>query len=504
MTDLQAKKYFFIFTAIHLLVWTLVPTLVSPHAPLDVIEGYAWGQEWLLGTHKHPPMQSWLLHIASTITSHANITHFLLSQIAIAITFWAVWDIARKMTSEITALAVVLLLATIKYYNFVSTEFNPNILQIMFWALIAHSFYFAVRTGKMPYWILLGIWAACGMYSKYFTGLFLLVLTAFTLHQPDARRHMKTIGPYLSFAIFMLLFTPHILWLIQHDFIPFAYTQDRLTDNDNSSLSRILYSLDFSMSQLAMLTPMIVFTILLCGLRRERSPLQDFDRTFLTYATFGTWALTCILSILFDLRLRNMWGASFWSFAPLYLVTIIFGRQAIRWRKRFIISWFCFVILLPILYALSVYTQPYTSGKIKRVHFAGQELSRIVEQEWQARYHTSLPYVIGDTWVAGSVAHYATSRPSLFLENNPVISHWTNPDDVHEKGGVYLVLPCLRHCTQETYTREKQEFSDMLKRNYPQADIQSDLFLRPATASNKPQDIVIYWAIIPPATGQKQ
>lgn len=504
MTDQLAKKYFFLFALLHFLLWTIIPTLVSPHAPLDVIEGYAWGQEWLIGTHKHPPMQAWLLHIGAQITGHAGFTHFLLSQIAIIITFWAVWDIGRRIASPAIALASVLLLETIAYYNFLSTEFNPNILQIMFWALIARSYYLAIKTEKTSHWFWLGLWAACGIYSKYFTVFFLLSLACLTLANPQARQYIFKRGPYLALIICAALLTPHIFWLVQHEFIPLTYTQSRLVDDTQNAFTFILQPLNFTLSQIFLLLPMILFALLLCGFRRHKSPPQDrLDKDFLIYTTFGTLVITCLLSMLFGWKLKTMWGASFWNFAPLWLLAIYFKETDIQFRKRFVIPWLILVLALPIIYGTVTFAQPYQKGKIKRVHFAGKELAQIVEQKWQEQYHTPLSFVIGDTWVAGAVSHYATSRPSLFLENNPVISPWTNIDKVKTKGGIFLALPCLRPCDNNIYAAKKQDFIEQVTTSYPQAIIQNDLSLHPATGSDKPAPIVIHWAIIPPTKDTK-
>ena len=49
----------FLVIAIHMLVWTLVPTLVNRNLPLDVVEALAWGHEWEWGYEKHPPLSAW-------------------------------------------------------------------------------------------------------------------------------------------------------------------------------------------------------------------------------------------------------------------------------------------------------------------------------------------------------------------------------------------------------------------------------------------------------------
>jgi len=47
---------FFAFLALHGLVWSLLPTLLYPNLPLDLIEALTYGREWQLGYDKLPPL----------------------------------------------------------------------------------------------------------------------------------------------------------------------------------------------------------------------------------------------------------------------------------------------------------------------------------------------------------------------------------------------------------------------------------------------------------------
>ena len=49
------NKLFYIFLIIHLIVWTLIPSLTNHNLPLDTIEALAWGSNLDWGFNKHPP-----------------------------------------------------------------------------------------------------------------------------------------------------------------------------------------------------------------------------------------------------------------------------------------------------------------------------------------------------------------------------------------------------------------------------------------------------------------
>ena len=52
---LSINKLFYGFIAIHLILWTLVPSLTNNNLPLDTIEHLAWGSNLDWGFSKHPP-----------------------------------------------------------------------------------------------------------------------------------------------------------------------------------------------------------------------------------------------------------------------------------------------------------------------------------------------------------------------------------------------------------------------------------------------------------------
>ena len=43
-----------LFVVAHFLIWTIVPALVHVGMPMDVVEGYAIGQEWVVQCRRRP------------------------------------------------------------------------------------------------------------------------------------------------------------------------------------------------------------------------------------------------------------------------------------------------------------------------------------------------------------------------------------------------------------------------------------------------------------------
>src|SRR5438874_8778976 len=106
---------------IHLLIWTLLPILLSPNLQLDLVEDLALGKEWQLGYWKHPPLPWWIADAAYRVGSIDAI--YLLGPLAAVVCFYAVFKLAREVTDPLTALIAVLALEGMHYYNFSVVKF---------------------------------------------------------------------------------------------------------------------------------------------------------------------------------------------------------------------------------------------------------------------------------------------------------------------------------------------------------------------------------------------
>ena len=90
----------------HLVVWTLVPALVSANLQLDLVEDLALGKEWQLGYWKHPPLPWWVADLAYRLTGQIDVV-YILGPLAAVICLYAVWLLAREVAGELKALIAV-------------------------------------------------------------------------------------------------------------------------------------------------------------------------------------------------------------------------------------------------------------------------------------------------------------------------------------------------------------------------------------------------------------
>jgi len=482
-------RLFWAFAIVHGFFWVIIPALTCPNAPLDVIENYAWGREWLMGTHKHPPMQAWWLEIFAQLTGRAPWAHYLASQAAVLIAFWAVWDTGRRMMGERAALIGVLLLEGVLYYNFTSPEFNANILQLPFWALAVRSFYRAVKDNRLADWLLLGLWSAGGLYSKYSTVLLLVTLIILMLARPEVRRRLRGAGPYLAIGTMALLFMPHMIWLVQHDFMPFTYAQSRM-NHPHHKLSLLLGLVSGQLG--ALLPAALLFFSCFNRNTSAEDELHAFDRAFLCIVTFGPFFLTFLFALAMGYHIRDMWGTPFWNFIGLWAIFRFrpkFSRESLQ---RFAFGWGIIFIGILFAYGGSTLYGPYVTHKTQRAHFPGRALAEKMADAWHERYHRPLKYVIGDIWPAGNVAYYASERPHVFMMGDYTISPWIDSADLKREGGI--IVWCVRYCIGRGVNEQPPPF---IHEEFPQADVQPWLTLPRQTGADV-EPVIMAWAFLPP------
>ena len=94
------RNLFYIFVTIHLVIWTLVPTLTNNNLPLDTIEALAWGSNLDWGFNKHPPMSAFLAEMFYRIFGAQDWAYYLLSQIFIIFSFYIIFKLGCELLNS--------------------------------------------------------------------------------------------------------------------------------------------------------------------------------------------------------------------------------------------------------------------------------------------------------------------------------------------------------------------------------------------------------------------
>lgn len=441
LDKLPNNLIFWTFLIIHVLAWTVLPFEVRHTLPMDSMEGYVWGQQLEWGYDKNPFMNGWLTALAVDLGGYSGWMIYFFSQLSVGLCFWAVWRLGRKIMPPVYALLGVFLLEGVQYYNFHAIDFNDNTLELSLWALLILCFYQALRSKDQREaalaWFGCGLFAGLSMMTKYYSVVLLFPMFLFMLLK-DNRHCFQNKGLYGGLLLFIALITPHTLWLFSHDFVTVTYAFDRV-GAPPTFWNHLAYPWQFFIEQLQAFCPAIFLALFLLIGRKpwslaQRFKLAAFDRNFLLLMGLGPFVTTLLLSLLLGIKLRAGWGEPLFSLGGLMLLAALQPRMT---AKRF----YGFLLLFTTLFSLTLlgYSHALMAGKKpSSANFPGQNLARLLTNEWHKQYHQPLAYVAGTRWLSGNLAFYSTDHPHVYISWNKRLSPWIDEAELKKKGGIFI------------------------------------------------------------------
>jgi 4-amino-4-deoxy-L-arabinose transferase-like glycosyltransferase len=206
-----------------IVVWTLAPSLIHSAPPLDVLEGYLWGPQWVIGTLKHPALPSWILETSRLLTGVIGWPAYLVAQLFVAATFIFAFLLGCDLMGAERSAAGTLLLAGVAYYAWPTTTFDHNIAQLPFWTGLPWALWRAVERRTIFWWLLVAVLAAGALFAKLSSALLLLSAAIWMVLDPRARRCLATPGPWIALSVFTVLVAPLGHWLVVTDYSGLKY-----------------------------------------------------------------------------------------------------------------------------------------------------------------------------------------------------------------------------------------------------------------------------------------
>ncbi len=474
---------------LHLSFWTLIPALVQPNLPYDVVEQLAWGREWQWTYFKHPPLPAWILDVFARLAGGEDRALFVVGPLASVLALFLVWKLTRDMLGERAALLAVLLQQAVLYGTYFSVEFNHNIVQLPLWVLIALTARRAALRGTSLDWMALGVASAVGMLGKYSTGLLLLSVLAWFVSDARLRRKFAARGPWIALAAFVVVLAPHAIDVAKAEFGPLLFPFSRV-GTQKQWYDHVKFPIMFVGAQIGGTLPLLG---LLALAQRDRKELLSapvnlgaLDRRLLGLVCWGPFVISVVLQALWAIKFRDMWGATFWVFLGPFAVVFLL-RAVPPISARLLASAVAIFSVVLLAYAGQFLGAAFgvVSG---RMQFPGAELARVVAQNWhRTQGQAPLRFVAGDVWLAGNVALGDwEERPSVLIDGNFAISPWIDRAALDCAGGVAL-------------WRYRKD-GDLLKAQLPGLVDQPQIEL-PFRTWWVVAPVRIDWAILPPRPG---
>ncbi|HXJ78844.1 MAG TPA: glycosyltransferase family 39 protein [Candidatus Methylomirabilis sp.] len=444
-----ARRGFWVFAAIHLLLWTIIPLWIQPNPPLDTVEVVAWGHEWQLGYQKHPPLVAWLAETARSIGGSAGRLWpiYLLGQLCVVIAFWAVWRLGVEIAGARLALAAVLVLEATGRYTWMTFEFNHSLVDLPCFALTTLFLHRALARRRLRWWLAAGVAFGIGIMAKYTILLLGVAVIVFVLSNREARRRAAGPGPYLALAVAGLIVLPHAVWLVANGFPTISYVAERARSHAGVA-GHIVNPLDFLGRQLLMLEFLFIALLLALAWPLRIRVLDGdprFTRQFLLAAALGPGLVLALVSVVTGVQLHAAWGMPLWSTLGVLVLFCFETRPDPPLLRRAVLACAVFAVINVVLALTEGVAGPYVRAKGFRTHFPGRLLAERAAEAWGQRFAAPLPLVAGERWLAGNVAFFAPSRPSVLTDGglgaailDESACPWTSVADLKNRGGILV------------------------------------------------------------------
>jgi 4-amino-4-deoxy-L-arabinose transferase-like glycosyltransferase len=398
------NRLFHYFLLTHLAVWTLIPSITNHNLPLDTIEALAWGSNLDWGFNKHPPLSALAVKIFYQIFGSQDWVYYFLSQLFVISAFYFVFKLSKEiLNTEKHALLSVLLLEGIFFYNFTTPEFNVNVCMLPFWAMTAYYAYKCLKDNLAKDYVILGIVAAFGFLSKYLFIYLLIGIKVFYIFY--IKKNNFKINYIIPGIIFLLILTPHLIWLTDNNYITITYGLKR-TGEIKNYLDHIILPLTFLVKQIGILIPFFILLFILTKSLKTNFPFKDQNLLFLLSIAILPIVLIFFTSVIMGAKIRTMWMTPFYLFIGTFFIYLFQNYIDINKLKSFNFIFIFLFLLSPFLYGYVSISQTN-----KRTDYKGKEIAKEVERNLIKLKYNNVMSVAGNEWIAGNLCYHLKYRP---------------------------------------------------------------------------------------------
>ena len=426
------------------LLWLLVPTLFYSAPPGDLANTLAIGHEMSFASTQGSPLAYWLADIALRITGGHMVGVYLLSQICIVVTYWAIFQLGRALIGDRQAVLAIMLMVGISVFSVSSPDFGPDILMMPLWALALLFLWRAAGQARQNYWFALAAMFALMLVTSPLALLLLPLVLLFLAVTERGRLAVLNIPAYAAAGIIVVALAL------------FFFALNRQGIGVTAYLPRLRSTAPFDQNLAAWVRLLALVVVAHAGagilvalagnIMRTRkaeaaaitgAPIDPFGRLMVYY-----FALTPLLVVMIAAVLT---GKSTLSGIPPLLVlsglaiVVAAGDVIYVHHQRILgIAWCRLLLAPPVLTALGVILLPAIFAVDLRVAQPADDIARYFSESFERRTGQKLAVVGGDPRLSALIALASPARPRVLSEENAGRRQLATRKDADEKGAIII------------------------------------------------------------------
>jgi len=320
---------------------------------------WTWSREYVLSFLDHPPMIAWFIRFGTAIFGDTNLGVRFAGIVAMLCTQLLLADIARRVTHDVRAIVLALLMPEAAlYYGLLMAKVAPDVALIPFAVAMVWALMRLAESNDQRWWLAAGLFGGLSLLSKFTVVMLLPAVAAFML-VPDWRlRQLRSPYPWLAALIAAIVFLPVLIWNYQHDWASFRFQAVRATSAHEFSLRTVgdYIGLQWGLVGFVLL-PVVLSGLVLTAWRgyRAREPVAILLSTavIVPFLYFLWKSLT--------LRVGDTWPMFMWpaGFAAAAINIAVLPREGwpawmvkstIKWANIAVVAGIAMVVLVFLYY----------------------------------------------------------------------------------------------------------------------------------------------------------
>ncbi|WFU72184.1 glycosyltransferase family 39 protein [Bradyrhizobium sp. CB2312] len=450
------------FAILHAVLWTLI--LINLKAAqdvhMDVAEAYGWGQQFLWGYGKHPPLSGWVAGLWFKVFPAADWATYALAMATDGVGMVICWLAALRVVDARRAFLVVVMVALYPIFNFKGFKYNADLLQLVTLPLLVLAYLnaFEKRTWQSGVW--LGLAGALALMTKYWVLTMIGAIGLAALIHPERMKFLLSPAPWVGIATMVVAMIPHVVWLAEAHFVPLTYAGDTYSLEDAGLVHQLVAG--YALHNVALLALPVALAALAMVLvppwlkLLARAPLRIVTRAWARGKNPGVnvsqalnvWIVQIIVAVgpplgalAFSIYMKTDWGISLFFLVPLALVAI----PALRVQSAVLFNIAAIWLVLSIA---TLMASPWIAAREMAanagnaaIYGARSELARELTQAWHTRFGSRWAVVAGTMEQIQPLVFYSQDHPSALLPLEAWDSGLTSRDDVKKYGFIGVFDP---------------------------------------------------------------
>lgn len=426
-------------------VWTLVPVLFYAAPPGDLAVVLAVGREGELGSPYGPPLAYWLADAAFRLAGARPAGVYVLAQLCVVVTYWAVFALGRAIVGTQHAAMAVLLMVGVVSFSVPTPDFGPGVLAMPLTALTLLFAWRAITANRHGDWLTLALVLGSLLLTSYH-GLIVAVLVIGVLAgTARGRSRLGGMDPWGAMTIVVLMAFPHLLWLEQTGWTPLPGAAEvsglAALDGRLAAFAGLVGNLLVAHGGL------VVLVTVAGGVQRgrsahapafERAAVDDFSRRFVYLFALAPVLVAALVAAAFDWHLPI--GASGSLVVLSALAVVVAAGDVVHVRRERVvgIAWLTLLLLPPAVTVLAVLLGPWTVAAELQVGRPAVAMGAFFTDNFRRRTGAPLAFVVGEAKLAATVAAASPDRPSAFLDADPARAPWVDAEALRRDGAVVV------------------------------------------------------------------